>query len=126
MTIILICRPVVLRSLFTPDGQLYKSTNKSVILNEIENLTNLAHDVLFHTSSFLNEQNSVIIFDIRAIVSLISIENSQFIKTCEDFTNVFTNQINPFSANLTKWSKELKQFVSKLPRHCLSVFDHFV
>ena len=30
--------------------------------------------------------------------------------------------INPFSANLTKWSNTLKQFVS----NCLSVFDHFV
>ena len=33
---------VVSRSLFTPDGQVYKSTDKSVILNEIENLTNQA------------------------------------------------------------------------------------
>ena len=30
---------VVARSLFTPNGQFYKSTNKSVILNQIENLT---------------------------------------------------------------------------------------
>ena len=43
---------VVPRPLFTPDGQLYKSTDKSVILNEIENLTN--QDVLFHTSSVPN------------------------------------------------------------------------
>ena len=28
-----------------------------------------------------------------AIVNSISIENSKFIKTCEDFANVFTNQI---------------------------------
>ena len=80
---------VVPRSLFTPDGQLYKSTDKSVILNEIENLTNQAQDVLFHTSSVPNEKNSVIIFDGMAIVNSISIENSKFIKTCEDFTNVF-------------------------------------
>ena len=84
---------VVPRSLFTPDGQLYKSTDKSVILNEIENLTNQAQDVLFHTSSVPNEKNSVIIFDSMAIVNSISIENSKFIKTCEDFANVFTNQI---------------------------------
>ena len=51
---------VVPRPLFTPDGQLYKSTDKSVILNEIENLTNQAQDVLFHTSSVPNEKNSVI------------------------------------------------------------------
>ena len=30
------------------------------------------------------------------------------------------------SANITKWSNTLKQFVSKLPTNCLSVFDHFV
>ena len=29
------------------------------------------------------------------------------------------------SANLTKWSNTLKQFVSKLPTNRLSVFDHF-
>ena len=85
--------PVVSRSLFILDGQLYKSKDKSVILNETENLANQAQDVLFHTSSVPNEKNSVIIFDSMAIVNSISIENSKFIKTCEDFANVFTNQI---------------------------------
>ena len=33
---------------------------------------------------------------------------------------------NPLSANPTKWSNTLKQFVSNLPTNCLSVFDHFV
>ena len=33
---------------------------------------------------------------------------------------------NPLSANPTKWSNPLKQFVSNLPTNCLSVFDHFV
>ena len=33
---------------------------------------------------------------------------------------------NPLSANFTKWSNTLKQFVGKLPRNCLSVFDHFM
>ena len=35
----------------------------------------------------------------------------------------------PLSANLTKWSNILKQFVGccrPLPTNCLSVFDHFV
>ena len=35
-------------------------------------------------------------------------------------------KINPLSANFTKWSNTLKQFVGKLPTNCLSVFDHFV
>ena len=34
--------------------------------------------------------------------------------------------LNPISANPTKWSNILKQFVSKLPTNCLSVFGHFV
>ena len=34
--------------------------------------------------------------------------------------------INPLSANPTKWSYTLKQFVGNLPANCLSVFDHFV
>ena len=36
------------------------------------------------------------------------------------------NEINPLSANPTKWSNTLKQLVGKLPTNCLSVFDHFV
>ena len=34
--------------------------------------------------------------------------------------------INPLSANPTKWSNILKQFVDNLLTICLSVFDHFV
>ena len=34
--------------------------------------------------------------------------------------------LNPWSANLTKWSNTLKQLVGKLSTNCLSVFDHFV
>ena len=34
--------------------------------------------------------------------------------------------LNPLSANPIKWSNTLKQFVVKLPKNCLSVFDHFV
>ena len=34
--------------------------------------------------------------------------------------------INPLSANFTKWSDTLKQFVGNLPTNCLSVFGHFV
>ena len=35
-------------------------------------------------------------------------------------------EFKPLSANSTKWSNTLKQFVGKLPTICLSVFDHFV
>ena len=38
------------------------------------------------------------------------------------------DQLDPLSANHTKWSNALKQIVGKLPTNlnCLSVFDHFV
>ena len=36
------------------------------------------------------------------------------------------NFINPLSANPTKWSNTLKQFIANLLTNCLSVFDHFV
>ena len=34
--------------------------------------------------------------------------------------------LNPLSANPTKWSHILKQFVGKLQTNCLNVFYHFV
>ena len=40
--------------------------------------------------------------------------------------NDLLNFLNPLSANITKWSNTLKQFVGNLPTNCLSVFDHFV
>ena len=36
------------------------------------------------------------------------------------------SNINPLSANPTKCSNTLKQFVGNLPMNCLSVFDHFL
>ena len=36
-----------------------------------------------------------------------------------------TRFVSSLSANPTKWSNTLKQFVGKLPTNCLSVFDHF-
>ena len=35
-------------------------------------------------------------------------------------------RLNPLSANFTKWSNTLKQFVGNLPTNCLSVLGHFV
>ena len=34
--------------------------------------------------------------------------------------------LDSLSANPTKWSNTLKQFVGNLPTNSLSVFDHFV
>ena len=38
----------------------------------------------------------------------------------------FLPALNPLSASPTKWPNTLKQFVGKLPKNCLSVFDYFV
>ena len=38
----------------------------------------------------------------------------------------FSSIINPLSANPTKWSDTLKQFVDCQRTNCLSVLDHFV
>ena len=35
-------------------------------------------------------------------------------------------RLSPLSANPTKWSNSLKQFISNLLTNCLSMFDHFV
>ena len=40
--------------------------------------------------------------------------------------SILLMNFNPLSANPTKWSNTLKQFVGNLPTYCLSVFDHFV
>ena len=34
--------------------------------------------------------------------------------------------MNPLSANPTKWSNTLNQFVGNLPTNCLNAFDYFV
>ena len=45
---------------------------------------------------------------------------------CEKSLNVKSIKVNPLSANFTKWSNALRQFVGKFLTNCLSVFDHFV
>ena len=39
---------------------------------------------------------------------------------------LFCYFFNPLSANPTKWSNTLKQFLGSLPTNCFSVFDLFV
>ena len=47
-------------------------------------------------------------------------------KISKNFPKSAFQLFNRLSANLTKWSSTLKQFVTKLLTNCLSVFDHFV
>ena len=39
---------------------------------------------------------------------------------------IFVPQLNALSANPTKWSNTLKEFVGEKLTNCLSVLDHFV
>ena len=43
-----------------------------------------------------------------------------------DFNDLILIIFNPLSANPTKWSNTLKQFVGKLLTNCLRVFDYFL
>ena len=40
--------------------------------------------------------------------------------------NITHEKVNRLSANPTKWSNTLKEFIGNLPTRCLSVFDNFV
>ena len=66
---------------------------------------------------------------IMSIMSLGNLEHK--FRTCRSFevegsSCLPINSINPLSANPTKWSNTLKQFVDNLPTNCLSWLDHFV
>ena len=45
---------------------------------------------------------------------------------CKRVAHQPAHDLNALSANPTKWSNTLKQFVGNLPTNCLSLFDHFV
>ena len=49
-----------------------------------------------------------------------------YITSCQGLKDVLEENLNPLSANPTKWSNTLKQFIGIFPTNCLSVFDHFV
>ena len=53
--------------------------------------------------------------------------NSSVILCSENTTATYKlSELYPLSTNPTKWSNTLKQFLTKLPMNCMSVFDHFV
>ena len=72
------------------------------------------------------------IFTLRAVLQFQSLSSSDFdiylyrlLFLHKSFCLCINTNLNPLSANPTKWSNTLKQFVGKLPMNCLSVFDHF-
>ena len=60
--------------------------------------------------------------------NLIWKQNWDFLTVNRIKASVLNIEILPYalSAKPTEWSNTLRQFVSKLPTNCLSVFDHFV
>ena len=48
------------------------------------------------------------------------------LKRSHNFESTLKICLDLLSANFTKWSNTLKQFVGKLSTNSLSVFDHFV
>ena len=61
---------------------------------------------------------------------LIEIRLQKLLFSCRDNLEILTILTIFYclisSANFTKWSNTLKQFLDKLATNCLSVFDHFV
>ena len=58
-------------------------------------------------------------------------EKVKFVQICKaieqiSFSDRFSQMCFFSSANPTKWSNTLKQFVGNLPTNCLSVFDQFM
>ena len=70
-------------------------------------LNNAAYDFNFLTTKF------VLLYLIKSL--------KEDLQECLNYETV-----NPLSANPTKRSNTLKQFLSKLPPNCLSVFDHYM
>ena len=61
---------------------------------------------------------------ITKLLKVIRIVNALNLRKFNNPTSRF--ELNPSSANPTKWPNTLQQFVGKLPKNCLSVFGHFV
>ena len=81
---------VIPRSLFTVDGCLHKTTDKSVVASQLRKFytdENSCNESINDPS-----EEKVIIFDGMAIVNKINIKKSK-IKTCADFAEVFVERI---------------------------------
>ena len=55
-----------------------------------------------------------------------NVKSVRFVRKVIKLGLIVRAAVNPLSANPTKWSNRLKQFVGNMPTNCLSVFDHFV
>ena len=69
--------------------------------------------------------DSLVVFFVEMMV-LVFFTTTAFEIAKLNVMNLFIVFLNPLSANPTKRSNTLKQFVGNLPTNCLSVFDHFM
>ena len=86
---------VVPRSLFTADGSLHQSNDKSVVAAEIRKVVDSDQEIVVTSSTEgveSQDEKKVIIFDGMAVVNKIDIKKSQ-IKTCKDFADTFVSII---------------------------------
>ena len=116
-TVRFICSSIFLRLWICPSLSIPPETTLSQTIQDSQiDLIILS----FLTSSHCEVRFSPIFFSI--------LQKSTLIKKFQCLPNVKKQitHLNPLSANPTKWSNTLKQFVGKLPTNCLSVFDYFV
>ena len=77
--------------------------------------------ILYSTRKYLNHKWRTLV-RVENIVIKLTVRHDRIFFTC--FSALY--QLNPLSANLTKWPNTFKQFVGQQPTNCLSVFNHFV
>ena len=88
-------------------------------------LLNLLHDFwrkIYMTFILLTDRNFIPWFPLLLKI----LWNMCIVIICCPVCDVINFEINPLSANFTKWSNTLKKFLGNFPTNCLSVFDHFV
>ena len=88
-------------------------------------------------TSFMLDSRSVVVLGMLGLATSAASGNwsapkkanivSSFNHIAKKINIIFSaDSFNPLSANPTKWSYTLKQFVGNLPTNCLSVLNHFV
>ena len=63
---------------------------------------------------------------IKCILNFMKIDTVNIQITLPLIMLLKSENLNPLTANFTKWLIALKEFVGKLWTNCQSVFDHFV
>ena len=121
-----ICKVCLIRSCW-PFQDINKRDKGFSIFRNCENIvfTNIYKKVrVFYSNT--KEILVICFFGKKESINLIFSHQSKFTQCIMTYKKCNSYNINFLSANPTKWSNTLKQFVGKLPTNCLSVFDHFV